>query len=279
MHCKDISLHDVEFPLTERNILKTVIGWNVYVRTEYMVLRNKGDLAVVRVRKGESKNLFRIVKGVEVISLPEHTVFVEDPEADVLNIPTLALIQEKHQGKTVVVKGMFSHIGFVSAMRTMRLRVIDNVPPRPSKLRILVDRALSSGFIDLPVVPEYIETDLSDKAKCAKTEAVMFPCRGSGMVADVPVYFLDDAPDVGHDITLIGCSLSNRIYEEVYGKNVPLINVCPADSVEDDGVKTIVKCCMVKNGHVIKGNTAEVPWGATVPEITDAINDLFRGSE
>ncbi|MDR1404403.1 MAG: hypothetical protein LBJ20_02390 [Candidatus Methanoplasma sp.] len=279
MHCKDISLHDADFPLTEKDISEAVIGWDVYVRTEYLVLRKKKDFAVVKVKKEEPKDLFGRVNSVEIVSLPDDTVFLKDHEADVLNVPALARIQEKHPGKTVVIEGMFSHIGFVSGLRTLKLRVIDNIPPVPSKLRVLVDRALSSGFINLPVVPEYIDVDLSDKAKYADTEAVMFPCRGSGLVADIPVYFLDDAPDIRHPVTLIGCSLSKRIYSGIYGRDVPFINVCPADAVPYDGVKTIVKCCMVKEGHIMKGNTAEVPWGATVPEITDAINALFGDSE
>jgi hypothetical protein len=279
MHCKDISLHEVDFSLTEENISEAVLGWAVYTRTEYIVLRNKEDLAVVKISKGGSGELFKKVIGVEMISLPEDTIFIKDKETDVLNLPSLVLVQERHPGKTVVVEGMFSHIGFVSRLQGMKLRVIDIVPPRPSKLRVLIGIALSSGFIDLPVIPEYTDVDLADKIGCVGTEAAMFPCRGSGLTADMPLYFLDGAPDVGHDITLIGCVLSNRIYRSIYNKDVPFVNICPADAVPDDGVKTIIKCCKIKEGYVIEGNTAKVPWGATVPEIVDAVNALFGNSE
>lgn len=102
----------------------------------------------------------------------------------------------------------------------------------------------------------------------------MFPCRVSNLEADMPFYFLDDAPEVDGEVTLIGCHLSKRIYTALYGSDVPFINVCPADHVEP-GVRTIVKCCKVKNGHEMEGDVARVPWGATVPEVVDAINDLF----
>lgn len=279
MHCKDISMHDVDFPLTEVNISEDLLKWEVYVRTEYLVLRKGKELAVVKISKETSDSLLRKIRSVEIVSLPEDTVFVRDPETDVLNLSALASVQEKHPGKTVVIEGMFSYINFVSGLRTMKLRAIDNIPPGPSRLRILVSRALSSGLVDHPVIPEYIDVDLEKKIELVKTEAVMFPCKVSGMKADIPFYFLDTAPDVKHNVTLIGCNLSDRIFHTLYGKDVPLINVCPVDAVPDDGMKTIVRCCTVKEGFELDGNIVKVPWGASVPETIDAINALFRDSE
>ncbi|MCL2510241.1 MAG: hypothetical protein FWF07_04090 [Methanomassiliicoccaceae archaeon] len=276
MHCKDISLHDVDFSLTEKNISESVLKWEIYVRTEYLVLRNDEEYAVLRILKKGSEGLFRKVSGVEIVSLPKDTVFVRDPSVDVLNLPALASVQERYPGKTVVVEGMFSYINFVSGLRTLRLRAIDNIPPEPSRLRILVDRALSSGLVDHPVIPEYVDIDLEENLKFVRTEAVMFPCKVSGMKADIPFYFLDKAPEVKHEVTIIGCDLSRRIFRTLYGKDVPFINVCPADAVPDDEVRTIVRCCTVKEGFEIIGNVAKVPWGATVPETINAINALFK---
>ena len=80
------------------------------------------------------------------------------------------------------------------------------------------------------------------------------------------------------DSTLIGCHLSQRIFRSLYGRDIPFINVCPADYVEP-GVKTIVKCCKVKQGHELDGDVVRVPWGATVPEVVDAINALFSAAD
>jgi hypothetical protein len=174
---------------------------------------------------------------------------------------------------------MFSYINFVFGLKAAKLRVIDNIPPEPSRLRVLVDRALSSGLVDHPIVPEYQDIDLEENIERVKTEAVMFPCKVSGMKADIPFYFLDKAPELRHDVTLIGCGLSDRIFRTLYGREAPIINVCPLDAVPDDGVKTIVRCCTVKEGYEIEGNTAKIPWGATVPETIGAINALFEDSE
>jgi len=243
------------------------------------VLRNKDDLAVVKVSKERSAELFRKVTDIEIISLPEKTEFIKDHEVDVMNVPALASVQERFPGKTVVVEGMFCHLSFVSGCEPMKLRVIDNIPPGPSKLRYLVEKALSTGLVEFPVIPEYFDLDLEEMVGRVRTEAAMFPCRTSGMTACIPFYFLDEAPNVEHEVTLIGCALSERIYRSVYRKDVTLINICPMDAVPADGKKTIVRCCGIKEGHVVDGNLVKIPWGATVPETIVAINALFELSE
>lgn len=274
MHCKDVSVRDVEVPLDAESIDRLMSDWTAYTRTDDLVLRNGDRYAVVRLRKEQSQGLFKRVVGYEVLSMPEDTVYVEDPDLDVLNLPALARIQEEHPGKGVVVRGMFSHVNFLRDVEPLRLAVVDSVPPSPMKLGVLVDRALASGFVDLPVIPERRAIDMAERISEVRTGAVMFPCRVSNLEADIPYCFLDDAPDDPGDVTLIGCHLSKRIYTALYGGDVPFVNVCPADHVRP-GEKAIVKCCKVKSGHEIDGDVARVPWGATVPEVADAINDLF----
>ncbi|MDR0887801.1 MAG: hypothetical protein LBM39_01265 [Candidatus Methanoplasma sp.] len=279
MHCKDVSVHDTNEPLTADSISGMMKRWTSYVRTEYIVLRNGPDHAVVRIEKSPGSDLFRKVADFEIVSLPEDTVFIDDPSVDILNAPAMAAVQNLYPKKTVVIRGMFSHINFVSGLKVEKLRIIDNIPPSPSKLGVLTKIALASGFVDYPIVTESVDIDIAAEAEKVRTEHVMFPCRVSGTTAGIPVYFLDDAPDDVGDVTLVGCKLSKRIFYELYGKDVPFINVCPADRVKDDGVKTIVRCCLVKSGFEISGNIAKVPWGATVPEIVSAVNALFKGSE
>jgi len=275
MHCKDVSVKDTDAELNERNIRLMMSDWTAYSRADFLILRNGDDHAVVRLTKEKGLDLFKKVTGYEIVSLPEDTVFVDIPDMDVINIPSLARVQDMHPGKTVVVRGMFSHMSFVSDMHVKRLNVIDSVPPHPSKLGALVRSALSTGFVDHPIVVNDVIIDMSERVDDVTTEAIMFPCRVSGLTADMPVYFLDDAPCLDHEVTLIGCDLSKRIFTSLYKKDVTFINVCPADHITDENVRTIVKCCKVKEGHRIEGNVAKVPWGATVPEVVHALNDLF----
>ena len=274
MHCKDVSMHDVDIPLDREHISELMRGWTAYVRTDDLVLRNGDSYAVVRLVKSQEPGLFRKVVDFEILSLPEETVYVEEPDMDVLNTPALAALQARHPGKAVVVRGMFSHINFIKDIEPQRLMVVDNVPPSPAKLGVLVDIALGSGFVDHPIVKEERIIDMAEKVSEVRTGAVMFPCRVSNLHADIPFCFLDDAPEDPGDVTLIGCHLSQRIFRSLYDRDVPFVNVCPADHIEP-GVKTIVKCCKVKQGHELDGDVVRVPWGATVPEVVDAINALF----
>lgn len=275
MHCKDVAIHEVSCPLTRDNISGLMNTWKAYKRSEYLVLRNGTEMAVVRMEREGGKELFQRLKSYEIISLPEETIFHSDRSVDVLNPTALVKIQLMYPGKTVVICGMFSHVSFVKDMVPFDLRVVDNVPPSPSKLGELVRMALAGGYVDYPVITENIEINMADYIGNVKTEAVMFPCKVSDLKADIPFYFLDEAPELKHDVTLIGCNLSKRIYEGLYESEVPFITVCPADFIPNDGKKTIVKCCKVKEGHTRDGNTVMVPWGATVPEVVEAINDLF----
>lgn len=277
MHCKDVSMRDVDVPLDEDSIGDLMGSWTSYVRTDDLVLRNGDDYAVVELLKAPGNGLFRKVVGYRIVSLPGDTVFLDLPDLDVLNTPALAAVQAEHPGKAVVVRGMFSHINYIKDVVPQRLVVVDNVPPSPSKLGVLVRMALASGYVDHPIVPEDRIIDMADKLSEVGTDAVMFPCRVSNLSADIPYYFLDDAPEVDEEVTLIGCHLSKRIFTALYGGDVPFINVCPADYV-DPSEKTIVKCCKIKTGHELDGNVVRVPWGATVPEVVEALNDLFGRS-
>lgn len=279
IHCKDVSIREVEHPLTPEGIAEGMKGKKSYARSDYIILRNNQKYAVVKITKQNGKDLFRPIVSYEIISLPEDTIFLRDPSMDILNPSALVEISMRHPGKTLVIEGVFSHVNFVHGLKPLHLRVLDNIPPAPSKLSCLVKYAMSSGFLDLPIVPHVVDIDMQDKVDEVQTEAVMFPCVVSGLKADKPVYFLDEAPIVNHEVTLIGCHLSQRIYESLYRKPVEFINVCPSDFVPDDGMPTIIKCCKIKNGHQIEGNVAKVPWGATVPEVTAAIIELFRDSE
>lgn len=275
MHCKDVSVREVDFPLTEENIARMFGSWSAYTRTEEMVLINGSDHATVRIEKEKGTGLFRPVVSFEIVSLPDNTDLIEDHALDVLNVPAMARIQAGHPGRAVVVKGMFDHVSFVFGLEPVRLRVIDSVPPSPSKLSVLVQKALDSGFVEHPIIQECVDVDMAVLSKDVTSGPIMFPCAVSGLKSSVPVSYLDSAPDADADVTLVGCHLSKRIFESLYGFEPRFINTCPADYAPNDGVKTITKCCKVKNGHRMEGDLASVPWGATIPEVAEALNALF----
>ena len=97
MHCKDVSVREVDFDLTPDAIASEMDCWTAYAKCEYLILRKGDSFAALRVVKEDGIGLFRKVKGYEILSLPEGTDYVRDETIDVLNIPSLALIQKEHQ--------------------------------------------------------------------------------------------------------------------------------------------------------------------------------------
>jgi hypothetical protein len=277
-HCKEVSVRTVNFPLTPTNIAEVVKGKKAYTRTRYYVLRNRNDSAVISVEKEDGNELFRNIKSFEILSLPNETVFVEDRTIDVINRTQMAKLSQKYKGKLVVVRGMFNHVSFVKDEDLIRINVIDTVPPRPSKLSVIVEKIISMGLINAPIIANHIEIDLESIASTLKTKGVIFPCRASGISCDKVVYFLDETPEISVESTLVGCDLSRRIFKSLYKKEVDFIDICPRNHVRLDGSPTLVKCCKVKSGYELKNQVAAVPWGTTIEEVKDALLALLKAS-
>ncbi|MBC7107531.1 MAG: hypothetical protein H5T41_01865 [Methanomassiliicoccales archaeon] len=277
-HCKEVSVRTVNFPLTPTNIAEVVKGKKAYTRTRYYVLRNRNDSAVISVEKEDGNELFRNIKSFEILSLPDETVFVEDRTIDVINRTQMAKLSQKYKGKLVVVRGMFNHVSFVKDEDLIRINVIDTVPPRPSKLSVIVEKIISMGLINAPIIANHIEIDLESIASTLKTKGVIFPCRASGISCDKVVYFLDETPEISVESTLVGCDLSRRIFKSLYKKEVDFIDICPRNHVRLDGSPTLVKCCKVKSGYELKNQVAAVPWGTTIEEVKDALLALLKAS-
>jgi hypothetical protein len=271
-HCKDISLREVDFPLTEAAILANVRGKKAYTRTDFMVLKRGSEAAVVHVRKRPGKELFREIAGIEILALPPGTVFLRDESVDVLNRPAMASLAHKH-GKTVVVSGMFNHVSFHDCRGLKQLAILDVVPPVPSKLSVLAERAFAAGLVELPVVTRTMDIDLNRLSEGIRGK-VMFPCRASGLERSEGSLYLDETPADPGEVTLVGCDLSRRIFRSLYGREPASVDMCPKNLAATSGVATLIKCCKVKEGFEIDGNLAMVPWGATVKEVAAAINAL-----
>ena len=152
-HCKDVAVKGVDFELTVEGIAREVRGKKAYTRCDHYVLHNGHDIAIVAVTKAEGKELFRPIIDHRVLALPADVEFIHDAAVNVLNASSMARVAIQHPGKTIVVEGMFGHISFVQPHEIMHLEVLDVVPPRPSKLSVLVELALASGMVELPVVP------------------------------------------------------------------------------------------------------------------------------
>lgn len=98
-HCKDVAVKEVPFALTAENIAKNIEGQRAYTRCEYYVLRHQEETAVIHITKAAGPELFRPILTHEIISLPATTLYLRDPEVDVINMPAMAEISQQYRSR------------------------------------------------------------------------------------------------------------------------------------------------------------------------------------
>lgn len=280
-HCKEVSVHSVRFELTEEQIRSHLMGRKAYIRTRYVVL-NRGDTwAVAEIGKDAMNSVLQPVSSVNIVSLPGETSFIDEPSLDVLSASEMGRLRESVGTRCVIVRGKSEHISFFVDQEPFSLTIFDVVPPSPTKLAGLVDEALRSILQDHYVRYDVIEEDLNSLEGLSEARSVLFPCRASGLDHKGKVGYMDDPPGLSpeqiEEVTVVGCSLSARVFKAVYGSEARLVNMCPVDLLEKVKIEgpVLTKCCKVKDGFEIKGNIAIVPWGARMSDVSAALEALM----
>ncbi|TET91070.1 MAG: hypothetical protein E3J35_03590 [Methanomassiliicoccales archaeon] len=275
-HCREVGIWRVDFRLDASQIRKSLKGKKAYKRTRYVVLNNKKQHAVVELKKKETKALFNEILSTRIISLPKDTAYVEDPDVDVLSVPLLARRASRSKKDTVVVKGIFEHVSFVHKLRFREIRVVDLVPPFPSKLTTLVEMALKTEEIETPVriIEELI--DIRKLAKRVRTKEILFGCEAGGVrIPKKKCLYIDQNPEIA-DATIVGCDLTKRVAKQLYGKELPFVDICPKSLVKKSKIPTLIKCCELQtSGFDKEGKIAMVPWGAKVSDVVGAMKYLL----
>jgi len=278
-HCADVGTRKLNIDLSEVNLRRHLIGTRSYTRSRFYAVTNGLDWSVIRVIKQPNRNLFQTVDDIEILSPPERTVFVQRPDIDVLNIGEILSVQSKYPDKLVVVQGRFEHLSFIDVRLPAKIGVIDVVPPKPSKLEVLIGDLLgkSGSMIDLNVKV----IDIGDLiAKISGDRKVLLPCLASHSDSDElgrEVQYLDQSPEISDDeldsVVLVGCSLSQRIFQEIYGPTPVLSSICPVDNagIAGSDMPIIARCCKVKSGVERNEHLFLVPWGATLGEVSEAL--------
>ena len=283
-HCKEVAFKRVDFPLTGEEICRRLTGERLFTRTDYLILENGAGHAVARVIKKRGLELFREVVGVEVLALPDSTVFVRDSGCDVLNPHAMALKAVEHPEDTVIVQGAFEHISFIKGEKAPKvLKVVDFIPPSPSKTLEMVKGVLRLGVVETPLLIELVLVDAVARVSARKSAAgtVMFPCEaGHIVVGGRQVLYLDKAPPLreNEEVLLAGCPLSRKIFHKTYHREPEFVDLCPRDLALENrkpGELYIARCCDIHKVKVENG-LALVPYGATMMDMADAIKELLR---
>jgi hypothetical protein len=272
----------VEGPITADSLTQGFQGREAYKLTDYYCVTNGDDWAVISIRRGSGARLLVPVEDVEVLALPDETVHVVNPEVDTTNPTSMLEEAAKVDGdaKCVVVQGEFNHLSFVLRDGSeVCVKVIDVVPPHPSKVATLARRALDC--YPIPILLEEQTIELAELAKDVDPEArLLFPCRASGLDLDREVEYLDEMPDLSQDddVTLVGCNLSERVFRARYGSApTPTITMCPLELVagREEDCWTLVKCCKEKGPFGIHGRVVAIPWSATKGDTAAALEEIY----
>lgn len=279
---RGLSVQQVDFPLTERAISESLAGREIYRRTEFLVLHRGAQAALVAVRPREHDPLFSPIAELRVLSTPECTVWVDDPETDVANATALARTARRHNrvgALAYVVRGRFEHINFIWRPAPVRIKVTEVIPPEPPKLFAMAEQAIA---FDEELPPIDLTLDAVDIRRLAaehRAPHYLLPCRGSGVELPGAVSFLDTRPAAQQDWLLIGCERSRQFYRHFYGAEPRCVDLCPADrrataSFSADVDLTLTKCCLRERGIETAGDAVVVPWGSNMDEVRAALRKL-----
>jgi hypothetical protein len=276
---RGLSVQEVDVPLTEPDLMEFLLGREVYRRSEYLVLRNHGEAALVAVRKASDEPLFAPVVEARVLAGPDEVVSIDAPDTDVGNATALARLALAHArpgGRAYVVQGRYEHVNFIWEPAPVRVRVTEVVPPEPAKL---LDMAAQVVAFDEDMPPVELVLDAVDiRTLAARHPAARYllPCRGSGVDLGAEVEFLDTRPKERHDWLLVGCERSLQFHRHFYGDEPPRVDICPRERAAgaDGGDMTLTKCCLLERGVELEDGRATVPWGANLDEVRAALRWL-----
>lgn len=273
---RGLSFQEVEIPLMEPDLLRYLVGREVYRRTDYLALRNGDATALVRVRRASDTVLFSPVVEARVLSGPEQTRWVDAPAVDVGNATALAkraLASFAPGIRAYVVKGRYQHVNFIWEPTPVVVRVTEVVPPDPPKLLAMAEQAVAFDE-DLPPIELVLDAvDIRDLAAANPANSYLLPCRGSGIDLGAPVAFLDTRPAVREPWLLIGCERSLQLHRHFYGDEPNRVDLCPRNRVTGSE-RTLAKCCLLERGTELDDTVAVVPWGSNLDEVRHALRWL-----
>ncbi len=272
-----VSVQPYHGPMTEAALRAHFLGREAYRRTDFVVLRQEAETAIIAISAPDRQSLFSPIESVDVLALPDTCLFAEMPDIDTGNRSSLAEAAHRlgigSEG-TLVVRGKYEHVNFIHHPDPLVIRVVEVAPPDPPKLFGLAQHVLS--YADLPPLRLELERiDLNDLAAGHHPPAFLVPCRSGGLDRfSAPVYFLDERPATRQDWTLIGCERSLQFHRHYYGDEPPRIEMCPRKLAGNPSAPTLLKCCLLEFDIELDGDAAIVPWGADLPMVEEALRRL-----
>jgi hypothetical protein len=278
---RGLSFQETGVPLTEVDLVTWLLGREVYRRTDYLLLRNGDDAALMAVRKASLEPLFAPVVEARLLAGPEQITWITSPETDVGNASALAraaLAVARPGTLAYVVVGRYEHVNFIWQPAPVRIRVTEVVPPEPPKLLAMAQQVVDFDE-DLPPIELVLDAvDIRGLAVDNPAERYLLPCRGSGVDLGGEVEFLDTRPAERHDWLMIGCERSLQFHRHFYGDEPTRVDICPRKRTITPGPHgddlALTKCCLLERGVEVEAGRGIVPWGTNLDEIRTALRHL-----
>ena len=274
---RGVSVQHWAAPLEEGRVKDVLLCREAYRRTEFIVLRaDDGTAALVRIDCAGREALFNPITTVEWLAGPDDCTYVVRPDVDTANATALAEVAlSAGRSPVCVVEGRYQHVNFIVRACPIEVRLVDVVPPTPSRLLDLARQAVTIDE-DLPpvrFVPELIEVHAL--AKHTPGSHYLLPCQGAGVDLPGTVDYLDQRP-ARADWTLVGCERSRQLHRWFYGDEPERqVELCPDRlTLTGAGTRTLLRCCLLERGLRIDGQRAVVPWGANLTEVQAALRAL-----
>ena len=266
---------------------EVLLSREAYRRTEFIVLRGNNEAtALVRIDCDSREALFNPISSLEWLGGPEDCAYVVRHDIDTANATALADVALSVGSPAVcVVEGRYQHVNFIIRATPLEVRLVDIVPPTPSRLLDLARQAIAidEELPPLRLVPHQLEVrDLADAADdgprgsgVSPEKHYLLPCQGAGVDLSGTVDYLDQRP-ARADWTLVGCERSRQLHRWFYGDEPDRqVELCPDRlTPAGTGEPTLLRCCLLERGVRVEGQRAVVPWGTNLSEVQTALRAL-----
>lgn len=241
------------------------VGDQVYFLSEYLIHEVTGGFEILAVEAGEGTGMMRPVRSVRLIAGSDEVY--RYPEPVILHNRGDLIRRAVETGKRCIIfTGIDEHMTFIcdpDPNGLLPIHVYDVVPPWAHLAETIRSLDKIGLFGELEITVEYHIRDIRE------TNAAIYPCRAGGFSKTI------DSDRLSGGEQVAGCLTARQVLADCYGKEFPIIDICPANAVTKGPF--IARCCRAERAGLQTINGQQgivVHWGSSPKLIADAVFEL-----